>query len=204
MLSGDRLYTVDSPFDVRGDVTSWSSTRFAGTGPSRPGESHRRRGPDPGRTLLAPVDGVLLLQGESFATSILDPETGAVLWTTPGWPSPLGAGRVLVQESQFRPGTEYDLKSGDPGELFWSSSGRPHTEPPLRTTVSRHRPGSGRRLVRRRRGSVRMVPVPGDAGQVVVAASDQLILRAARTGEVLRRAAVRPAAAPRRSGPPAG
>jgi hypothetical protein len=52
---------------------------------------------------------------------------------------------------------------------------------------------SGRRLwADDERGSVRTVPVSGGAGQVVVASSDQLTLRAARTGEVLRRAELPP------------
>ena len=187
VLSGDRLYTVDSPFEVRGDVTSWSldpirrDWTFATPARAAGGEDEIY-----GRTLLAPVDGVLLLQGESFATSILDPGTGAVLWTTPGWPLPLGAGRALVQDSHFRPGTEYDPRSGDPGELFWSSSGRPHTEPPLRTSLSGVDIRTGARSwTAEAPGSVFVASIDAGSGVLVVAA-DKLTVLDRDTGKVLR------------------
>lgn len=189
-LRGDRLYTAGSPFEERRDVSSWSldpirrDWTFTGSGVSGGDDVIYSRGN------LAATDDVLLLQSESFATSILDPDTGAVRWTTPGWPAPLGAGRGLIQESHFRPGTEYDLKSGDPGELFWSSSGQPHTEPPLRTTLYGVDIRTGERTWSvETPGSVFTAPIDGGSG-VLVVASDKLTVLDRHTGRVLRERAM--------------
>jgi hypothetical protein len=188
-LSGDHLYTVGSPFEVRYDISAWSLD------PMRRDWTFTARSTATGdgvysRANLAPADGVLLLQSESFATSILDPATGAVRWTTPGWPVPLGAGRALVQESHFRPGTEYDLKSGDPGELFWSSSGQPHTEPPLRTSLYGTDIRTGERIwTAEAPGSVFAAPIDGGSGVMVVAA-DKITVLDRGTGKVLRERAM--------------
>ena len=205
VLAGDRLYTVAAGPDGRRITTTARSAgtldELWSTGTDQP----ESPGSVPGRATLSVVDGGLLLTGSTYATAMIDAGTGTVRWTESVPVLAVGAGLGVRHQTHFRPGTEYDRASGAPGELFWSSTGQPHTEPPRRTTVLGIDLASGRRLwADDERGSVRTVPVPGDAGQVVVAASDQLILRAARTGEVLRRAELPPAAAPRRSGPPAG
>jgi hypothetical protein len=186
-LHGDHLYTVDSPVDARRDVTAWSLD------PIRKDWTFATQvdGADDvdvihSRINIAPVDGVLLLHGDTFATSILDPGTGAVLWTTPGWPYPLGAGRGLIQESHFRPATEYDLKSGDAGELYWSSDGQPHTEPPLRTTLHGVDIRTGERSWKAEApGAVFTAPTEDGSGVLVVAA-DKLTVLDQHTGKVLR------------------
>ena len=192
-LSGDRLYILDSQVGTRREVSSWSldlmrrDWTFATGAPTTDGVYSRAN--------LASVNGVLLLQSELFVTSVLDPGTGAVLWTTPGWPAPLGGGRGLIQESHFRPGTEYDLKSGDAGELFWSSSGQPHIEPPLSTSLSGVDIRTGKRIwTAESPGSVFTAPVDDGSGVLVVAA-DKLTVLDRDTGRVLREQAM-----PRRAG----
>lgn len=185
-LSGDHLYTIDSPLGVPGKVSSWSldpiRRDWTFATPAMADDADLLYS----RTHLVPADGVLLMQGESFATSILDPGTRAVLWTTPGWPTPLGAGRALLQNSHFRPGTEYDLKSGDPGELYWSSSGRPHTEPPLRTTLSVVDIRTGApSWTSEAPGSVFTAPIDDGSGVLVVAA-DKVTVLDRDSGRVLR------------------
>jgi hypothetical protein len=190
-LHGDHLYTVDSPVDARRDVTAWSldpvrkdwtfATQVDGAYDADVIHS---------RITIAPVDGVLLLQGDTFATSILDRGTGAVLWTTTGWPYPLGGGRGLIQESHFRTGTEYDLKSGDAGELYWSSDGQPHTEPPLRTVLHGVDIRTGERSwTAEAPGAVFTAPTEDGSGVLVVAA-DKLTVLDQHTGKVLRERAM--------------
>jgi hypothetical protein len=188
LLSGDRLYTVATGPDGRRITTAWSAGTLAelwSTGTDQP----ESPGAVPGGINLTAADDGLLLTGPSYATAMIDGATGTVRWTEHAPVQAVGDGLGVTQETHFRAGTEYDQDSGAPGDLYWSSTGQPHTEPPRRTTVFGIDLHTGRRLwADDERGSVRAVPVPGDAGRVVVAASDQLVLREARTGEVLGRA----------------
>jgi len=186
-LGGDHLYTLGSPTEPARDVSSYSldPIRRDWTLANR---SNAIDDPDViySRPRAVPADGVLLLQGESFTTWILDPGTGGLLWSTAGWPVPLGAGRALVQEPHFRPGTEYDQKSGDPGELFWSAAGQPHIEPPLRTTLSGVDVRTGRPAwTLEMPGAVFTAPVDDGSG-VLMVATDKLTVLDRDTGKVLR------------------
>jgi hypothetical protein len=87
-----------------------------------------------GSSVSVAGDFVLLRTGQT--TTVLDVHTGAVRWTSPLPVSPLTTTIGMVQEEQFRSGTEYDESSGAPGQLFFSSAGLPHTQPPLHTDLT--------------------------------------------------------------------
>lgn len=187
VLDGGRLYTVDRPPGVIGEVAAvdlataeplWSFTT--------PAQS--RNGGDSffTRTNLSVSGDRVLVQGEDFATSVLDAGTGEVRWTAPGRVEPLGAGRAMVQRTEFRRGTEYDLRSGDAGALYWSSEGRPHTEPPLRTEITGVDLRTGQRSwTERSPGSVFTAPVDGGTG-LLVAGHRRIAVLALDTGAVRR------------------
>jgi hypothetical protein len=191
-LRGDRLYVIDSPMNERRTVSAWSlvdGMRRIWTFPLPEAEGSADTAVL-NRANLTPAGDVVLLEGESFTTSVLDAATGDVRWTAPGRLDPLGAGRGLIQESQFRPGTEYDQASGDPGELFWSSTGRPHVEPPLRTTMSGVDLRTGQRSwTADAPGQVFTAPIDGGAGLLVVGA-EKLGVLDRDTGAVLRERAM--------------
>ncbi|MDI6103269.1 PQQ-binding-like beta-propeller repeat protein [Actinoplanes sp. NEAU-A12] len=133
--------------------------------------------------------GGLLVLTAGLSSSVLDAETGRVRWTTPMRITASSGGTALVTERIFRPGTLYDQDSGDPGMLYFSADGQPHTEPPLRTEVRGLDLASGAVLwTAAPGGSVTAEPVAGDRPAVLITASDRMTLRDARTGEVLREA----------------
>jgi hypothetical protein len=143
---------------------------------------------DSGATLAA-TGGHLLLQSEIGAT-VVDPASGTVRWSTRASVIAYSGGTGVVQQTVFPPGTEYDQSSGDPGALYWSADGRPHTEPPERTIVHGVDLSTGRdRWTLEERGSVYVVPATGDSPGFVVIAADRLIRLAADTGAVIRQRA---------------
>jgi outer membrane protein assembly factor BamB len=131
-------------------------------------------------------DVVLLSDGPS--TTVLDARTGKLLWTAPEGVGTLGGDRVgVTQTPVFRPGTLYDQDSGDPGLLYFSSTGQPHVEPPLRTDVRGIDLRTGVALWSATlRGAVNVFGAPGDAPAVLVVASDRLERLAGDTGKVTR------------------
>jgi PQQ-like domain len=141
--------------------------------------------PDTPVQLQSAGDALLVQRGA--AAAVLDPATGATRWTSPTPLTPLPGGRtVLAQDPQFRPGTEYDESSGAPGPLYFTATGVPHTEPPLRTVLTGYDAGTGRRLWSAAvPGSVDVAPDTGRPAFLVVAAAG-LSLRDAGTGAVLR------------------
>jgi outer membrane protein assembly factor BamB len=132
--------------------------------------------------------GDLLLVGAGLSSTVLDPETGRIRWTTPNRITPVGDGLAVLADRIFRPGTLYDQESGDPGMLYFSSDGQPHVEPPVRTEVRGLDLATGAVLwTAAPAGSVTAEAAGGDGpAAVVITASDRLSLRDARTGEVLR------------------
>jgi hypothetical protein len=189
LLGGDIVYTVTTAPGDRRITTAWDAAtlaeRWTATTPVEQSRADVVAGPA-GLTLAG--DG-LLLTGPTYVTTMFDAGTGRIRWTRPAPVQPTGSGLGVSQETHFRPGTEYDQASGEPGNLFWSSSGQPHTEPPQRTTVYGLDLATGERLwADGERGSVRTLPVPGDTGAVVIVASGRLTLRDGRTGAVQRTA----------------
>ena len=185
-LVGDRVYTVRLTGDDR-ITTAWQiadpprrlwTVRFPA----------RVSGPDDvgfgGVEARAAGDEVLLSDGP--ATTVVDAATGAVRWRTSVGVTPLRAGLGLTQTSVFRPGTEYDQDSGDPGALYFSSTGVPHIEPPLRTEVHGVDLRTGRTVwTAVAPGAVNVFVAGGD---VLVLASDRLQRIDGGTGAIRRTA----------------
>jgi putative pyrroloquinoline-quinone binding quinoprotein len=135
---------------------------------------------------LSAAGGYTLLQA-SDGTTVIDPRSGQIRWASRA-PFVAYDGDVgIVQRTEFPPGTEYDQSSGDPGPLYWSEDGVPHTQPPDHTALRGLDLGTGRvRWTVSERGSVYVVPALGDATGFVVIAADRLSALAADTGAVLR------------------
>jgi hypothetical protein len=182
-LDGDRTYTV-SRAGGQWTVGAWQLAEP----PSRLWTAHfpaRDVGPDQvafGDVRVRRAGPVVLLS-DGPATTVVDARTGALRWDSPIPVQPLAGDHLgLVQDTQFRAGTRYDQESGDPGPLYFSAAGEPHTEPPITTEV---------RAVDLRTGTtVWSASLPGSvevfpgAGLLVLAA-DRLSRRSPDTGAVL-------------------
>lgn len=191
-LVGGRLYTVVSAGRQRA-VTAWDIA-----------EPPRRlwtvqvpmtRGHDPAQGVFGMITaqraGELVLLSETLGTTAVDAATGEVRWRSPVrvWALSDGAGYTI--ERIFRPGTVYDESSGDPGMLYFSADGEPHTEPPLRTEVRGVDLATGERLwTAAPAGSATADPVPGQPAALLITSSDRLTLRSSATGDVLAETAL--------------
>jgi outer membrane protein assembly factor BamB len=135
-------------------------------------------------------DVVLLTDGPS--TTAVDARTGAIRWRNPTGVTPLPGNRVgITQTMVFRTGTLYDQESGDPGLLFFSSDGKPHVEPPVRTEIRGVDLATGATAwTAALPGSVNVFTLPGADGSVVVLASDRLEQIDGGTGAVRRTVAL--------------
>ena len=137
-----------------------------------------------GSSVSVAGDFVLLRAGQT--TTVLDAHTGAVRWSSPLPVVALSETVGMVQQEQFKPGTEYDESSGAPGALYFSSTGRPHTQPPLRTDLTGVDLATGRPVwVAPFPGSIYPARARGRKDAVLVVASDQIWLRSAANGKVL-------------------
>ena len=187
-LTGGRVYTVAVHGSER-VTTAWSIAE-----PPRELWTNRLR-----VTLADPDDmgwggleaqqaGDVVLLSYRNVTSVVDAGSGRTRWTSPATITPLPGGRVgVVQQHEFRPGTVYDQASGEPGLLFFSATGVPHTEPPLRTDVRGVDLGTGRTLwTVSARGAVSVTVAPGDEPAVLMLSSDRLQRIDGTTGSVVR------------------
>jgi hypothetical protein len=185
-LAGDRVYTVASSGGLR-IATAWQ----AESPPRRLWTvrlAARVSGPDTvgyGGVEARPAGDVVLLS-DGPQTTVVDARTGAVRWTSPVGITQLGSGRIgLVQNQVFRPGTAYDQDSGAPGMLYFSSTGEPHTEPPIRTEIDGVDLRTGKAVwTASVPGSINVFTTRGDAPAVLVLASDRLERLAGETGAV--------------------
>ncbi|MFF0376023.1 outer membrane protein assembly factor BamB family protein [Actinoplanes missouriensis] len=143
-----------------------------------------------GVTIQQAADSVLVSEG--YTTTAMDVATGRIRWTMTNSLTLLDSGGTgVVVERVFRPGTEYDQASGDPGALYFSATGVPHTEPPLRTEVRGVDLVTGKTLwTAAPGGSVTVDPVPGTPAAVLITSSQRLTLLAGATGETLAEAAL--------------
>lgn len=184
-VAGERIYTITESGGLR-TTSAWT------TDPVRPLWETNTAMPDasaPGALGVEAQEDHLLLS-DYPATTVLDGATGEPLWDSPTMVQPLAPGIGLRTEAFFPPGSEYDRTSGDPGELYWTSTGRPHTRPPLRTELYGVDLTSGRRMwTAAEPGSVYAVPTARD-GEIIVVAADRISVRAAATGAVLRERAL--------------
>ncbi|BCJ42257.1 hypothetical protein GCM10010168_87440 [Actinoplanes ianthinogenes] len=190
-LAGGRLYTVDTT-GTRPAVTAWSPDRP----PARLWTTRVPVGDDPGVVPAGSVTirqaGEVVLLTAGVATTAVDAATGRIRWSSPIAVSVLpGSGAGVTVDRVFRAGTEYDQESGDPGPLYFSATGEPHTEPPLRTEVRGLDLADGRTLWTVTPGGSVTVDVPaGDEPAVLITSSRLLTLVSGRTGEVLRETAL--------------
>ena len=185
-LVGDRVYTISS-VGVRRTAGAWQ----VGKPPRRLWTANvpvRVSGPE--AVGYGGVDakqaGDLVLLSDGPATTVADARTGAIRWRSPVAVTPLPGGRIgLVQNQVFRAGTAYDQDSGAPGPLYFSGTGEPHTEPPVRTDISGVDLATGAtRWTASAPGSINVFTAPGDAPAVLVLASDRLERLDGETGAV--------------------
>ncbi|MCY1140232.1 PQQ-binding-like beta-propeller repeat protein [Actinoplanes sp. Pm04-4] len=193
-LTGGRVYTVAVTGFER-EITAWSIAEH----PRELWRNHLRTPPaDPDDMGWGGLDaqpaGDLVLFSYRNITAVVDARSGATRWRSPANITPLPGGRVgLVQSQDFRPGTVYDQASGDPGMLYFSSTGEPHTEPPRRTDVRGVDLGTGRTLwTVSARGAVSVTVAPGEDPAVLMLSSDRLRRIDGVTGAVLRDTALPP------------
>jgi len=187
-LAGGRVYT--SSAGAERVTTAWSLTE-----PPRRLWSARLPSPDSaepddyswGGPEVVPAGAVVVL-GTGRDTTVVDAVTGAVRWTAKKPLTPLSDGRTaLTLDHVFRAGTRYDQASGAPGQLYFSATGEPHTEPPLRTELHGVDLGSGRTLwTVTAAGSVNVMVVPGAKPAVLLLSSDRLRRIDGATGAVVR------------------
>ena len=189
-LADGRIYTVATAKTDR-VVTAWS----LGTPPRRVWTIRfpaRVTGPDQvsfGGVETEAAGGVLLLS-DGPATRAVDRAAGRTLWSSPVHVSPLPGDRIgLARYQTFRPGTLYDQDSGDPGPLYFSSTGEPHTEPPTLTEVRGVdlRTGATAWSVQVP-GSINVDVPPGAGSAFVITSADRLTLRSGDTGRIVREA----------------
>ncbi|MBB2942389.1 outer membrane protein assembly factor BamB [Actinoplanes lutulentus] len=188
-LTGDHLYTLASS-GVRRELTAYQLD------PPRQlwtSEVPLGAGYDATQGLFGSVtvrrSGDVVLVSEGVTTTALDAGIGAVRWSAPFVVTLLSSGHVgVVVERIFRPGTEYDQASGDPGPLYFSATGVPHTEAPIRTEVRGIDLTTGKTVwTTAPGGSVTVDPARGgpDPAAVLITASDRLIRLDGATGRTL-------------------
>lgn len=136
---------------------------------------------------LQAVQGQVIVQVGKY-TDVLDARTGKLRWASPANVQPLPGGRTgLVTRPEFRPGSEYDESSGDPGILYFSPDGTSHTRPPERTELRGVDLATGRqRWSTSLPGAVYAAPTTGRPAGLVVVSSGRLDLLDADTGAVRR------------------
>jgi outer membrane protein assembly factor BamB len=188
-LDDDWVYTAGGS-GVRRTVSAWQLAqppvkRWSVVFPAR------LVGPDQvvyGDVRAQRVDDTVLITDGPDSTAV-DAATGAVKWHLDIGVHPMPGGRAgLVEDPQFRPYTVYDQDGGAPGEIFFSATGVPHDEPPVKTDL---------RGVDLRTGATRWSAEAAgsiaafDAAEgLVVLEAGRLTLRSAETGAVLRTAAL--------------
>lgn len=185
-LAGGRVYTVDPAAEGRWRTTAWTGAPMRRAWSITTGAAGEQEVSGSWGVNLTAAGDALLVQ-EVTSSTVVDARTGTLRWSTPGPLEVVGPGLGVTTETTFRPGTEYDVAGGAPGELFFSATGRPHTEPPRRTTLHGVDMATGRRLWSSGwRGAVRTARPPGDRALLIVAAADRLALLAGDTGAELR------------------
>ncbi len=140
---------------------------------------------DDAATLTRVGPYLLLLSGSDAI--VIDPATGRIRWTSK---VPLLTGRgttALVQDARFAAGTEYVQSSGNPGPLYFSANGVPHSSPPEQTVFRGLDLATGRtRWTHAEPGSVFAVPAADVTDGYLVISADRVALLDGRTGAVQR------------------
>ncbi|MEU4556802.1 PQQ-binding-like beta-propeller repeat protein [Actinoplanes sp. NPDC023936] len=187
-LAGGNAYTASSR-GIERELTAWrldpEPEPIWTTAVPIGAEYEVGRGLFGGVTIQQAADSVLVSEG--YTTTALDVATGRIRWSLTNSLTLLDSGTTgVVVERVFRPGTEYDQASGDPGALYFSATGVPHTEPPIRTEVRGVDLVTGKtRWTATPGGSVTVDPVAGAPAAVLITSSQRLTLLAGATGETL-------------------
>src|SRR4051794_3821211 len=134
-LAGGVLYTLDGNANRR-TTTAWSLNpvrrRWSVSTPLQLDASGTVIHDDAATLARA---GDQLLESSAAGTTVIDPATGRIRWST-AMPLVTGGGSsAVVQDAEFAAGTVYDQSSGAPGPLYFSADGVPHTRPPERTVL---------------------------------------------------------------------
>ncbi|BCY14327.1 PQQ-binding-like beta-propeller repeat protein [Actinoplanes sp. L3-i22] len=186
-LAGGQIYTVDAG-GTEPAVSAWSpASPPARLWTTRVPAGDERNVAAAGSLSVRPAGDVTLLTS-GVATTAVDAATGRIRWSSPIAVTVLpGSGVGVTVDRVFRAGTEYDQESGDPGPLYFSATGEPHTEPPLRTDVRGLDLSDGRTLwTTAPGGSVTVDQVPGDDPAVLITSSNRLTLVDGASGRLLR------------------
>jgi outer membrane protein assembly factor BamB len=178
-VSGGRIYTMDLNADPR-VLTAWQADpvrrlwSITGAGAE-----------DPFIVWGSTADLVLVREGRDV--TVRDSRTGAVRWASAFGLQQLTDTLGVVRKENFRPGTEYDPDSGDPGRLYGLNGSSLHTEPALSTELRGVELASGRRLWSFTVPGSVFTAFPETPGSgLVVLTSGRLILLSPDTGAVLR------------------
>jgi hypothetical protein len=187
-LSGGMLYTFAGAGADR-VVEAWSPA----APPHRVWTARfpaRMTGPDqvPFGGIDARQAGAVVMLSDGPSTTAVDRRTGRVRWTSPVPVQPLAGDRIGIAPDQaFRAGTVYDQDSGEPGALYFSSTGEPHTEPPIRTEVRGLDLRTGATVWSvKTSGAANVFRTARPAAGVLILGSDRLSLRSGDTGSVMR------------------
>nr|WP_296066139.1 PQQ-binding-like beta-propeller repeat protein [uncultured Actinoplanes sp.] len=202
VLDGGRIYTVTSARGTR-TATAWQLGPQARKLWSASFPAHTAGPDDVGYSRIdAERAGDVVLLSDGPSTTVLDARTGRVRWSVPVPVTPVGRlGVGVTQLQQFRPGTIYDQDSGEPGSLYFSSTGQPHTEPPRRTEVRGVDLATGATVWSvPESGSVNVLAAPHGVPEVLILSSGRLELRDARTGKLRRQVALAPVGGERPAG----
>ncbi|WP_250009846.1 hypothetical protein [Actinoplanes sp. M2I2] len=185
-LTGGQVYTI-AVSEFERAITAWSLTE-------PPRELWRKSLTDEATSsddiwmngIDAQQAGDAVLLSDGSRTTVADAGTGGTRWTSLTPITPLPGNRLgVVQEHKFRAGTVYDQASGEPGMLYFSSTGEPHTQPPLRTDVRGVDLTTGRPLwTVSAPGSVDVMVAPGGEPDVLLLSSDRLRRIDGETGTI--------------------
>ena len=178
-LVGGILYTMDLD-SVPRVLTAWQP------GTLRRLWSHRGTTTEDPFFVSAATDRFTMLRSGRGIT-VLDARTGAVRWNSPVAVQPVNDRIAFVEEEIFRPGTEYDTESGDPGQLYGTNTGALHTEPALRTELRGVDLADGAKVWSLSLpGTVFTTWTGAPENAVVALSSDKLMVLSPTTGAVLR------------------
>lgn len=182
-LIGGTLFTMDLEAEPR-VLIAWQ------TDPVRPLWTYpSASATDPFFVSAATDDFVVVRSGRT--TTVLDAHTGVLQWSPPVTVQTVDDTVAFVEEEIFKPGTEYDAESGDPGQLYGTASSALHTEPAVRTELHGVDLGSGaRRWSLSFPGTVFTALTDGPGRLAVVLSADRLTVLDPVTGAVLRQRAV--------------
>ena len=185
-LAGGRIYVVDE-VDEALVLSAWEPE-----GPrriwSRPPE-----GSHDGPYFVSAATGDLAMLRTGRRTDVLDARTGELRWSATSALTRLTDRTGFMQVEQFRPGTEYDPASGDPGRLYGITNEVLHTEPALSTELRGVDLVTGAtRWATSLTGSVYATWTGAARNLLVVLSAGRLAVLSPATGKVLRERAMTP------------